>query len=149
MKKTDATTVDQYLGQLSPDRRQGVEQLRALILQYLPDGYVETINWGMISYEIPLEIYPDTYNGKPLSFAALAAQKNHYALYLNNVYMNPQLKTSLELAFADASVKFDMGKSCLRLRNLEKVPLDAVGKVIASTPVADFIAQYEAVKKPG
>jgi hypothetical protein len=149
MKKTDATTVEQYLTQLTPEKRQGMEQLRKLILQYLPDGYVETINWGMISYEIPLKTYPETYNGKPLSFIALAAQKNHYALYLNNVYMNPELKASLEGAFAAAGVKFDMGKSCLRVKDLDKTPLAALGKVIASTPVADFIAQYEAVKKSG
>lgn len=147
MKKNDATTVEEYLAQLSPDKREGVEQLRALVLRYLPEGYVEAVNWGMISYEIPLSDYPDTYNGKPLNYAALASQKNHFSLYLNNVYMNPDLQTKLKNAFAEAGVKFDMGKSCLRLKNLTSVPLDKVGEVIASSPPADFIELYESVMK--
>ena len=147
MKKNDSATVEEYLAQLPSDKRQDIERLREMILRYLPDGYVEAMNWGMISYEIPLADYPDTYNGKPLNFVALAAQKHHYSLYLNNVYMNPDLMTALKKGFTEAGVKFDMGKSCLRMKNLDNVPLDAVGKVIASTPPAEFIAQYEAVKK--
>ena len=86
MKKTDATTVEEYLDLLPEDKRPDVEKLREMVLKYLPEGYVETINWGMISYEIPLEVYPVTYNKKPLMFAGLAAQKNNISLYLMNIY---------------------------------------------------------------
>jgi hypothetical protein len=147
MVKSEATTVEQYLAELSPERREVIERVREVILHYLPEGYVETMNWGMISYEIPLAHYPDTYNGKPLNFAALAAQKNNYSLYLMSVYQNPALMAKLEKAYADAGVKPDIGKACLRFKKLNNIPLDAIGEIIASTPPAMFIAQYEASRK--
>ena len=73
------------MAELPAERRAVVAAVRDLVLKNLPDGYVETINWGMISYEVPLERYPATYNQQPLSFVAVAAQKNHYAIYLNCV----------------------------------------------------------------
>ena len=147
MVKSHAATVEQYLDNLPPDRWEVIARVREVILKYLPDGYVETMNWGMISYEIPLAVYPDTYNGQPLSFAALAAQKNNYSLYLMNVYQNPALLSQLKDGFADAGLKLDMGKSCVRFKKLESIPLDVIGDVIASTPKADFIASYEASRK--
>jgi uncharacterized protein YdhG (YjbR/CyaY superfamily) len=147
MVKSEASTVHAYLAQLPPERRDVVERVRELILQHLPEGYVETMNWGMISYEIPLEHYPDTYNGKPLNYLAFAAQKNNYSLYMNNVYQDPALMAKLEQGFADAGLKMNMGKSCLRFTRLDKIPLDVIGEVIASTPLDAFIAQYEASRK--
>lgn len=85
MIQSEATTVSEYLNELDPDRRRIISEVRKTILEHLPDGYVESMNWGRISYEIPLAVYPDTYNGQPLMIAALAAHKNHYALYLMGV----------------------------------------------------------------
>ena len=147
MVKSNATTVQEYLGELDPDRRRVVSTVRQLILAHLPEGYQECINWGMISYEIPLEVYPDTYNGRPLSYVALAAQKRHYAVYLMGVYQNPEQEAQLREAFEQAGKKLDMGKSCLRFRKLEDVPLDVLGEVVASTPPEQFIAQYEQARK--
>ena len=101
----------------------------------------------MISYEIPLEVYPDTYNGRPLSYVALAAQKRHYAVYLMGVYQNPEQEAQLREAFEQAGKKLDMGKSCLRFRKLEDVPLDVLGEVVASTPPEQFIARYEQARR--
>ena len=145
MVSSRATTVEAYLDELPPERRAVVSRVRDVILENLPDGYVEDMNWGMISYEIPLETYPETYNGKPLSYIALAAQKHHYALYLQNVYQHPELLEELEQGFEDAGKKMDMGKSCLRFKKLKDVPLDVVAKVVAATSVDDMIASYEAV----
>jgi hypothetical protein len=147
MVKSDAKTVEAYLNGLSEDRRGVVSKVRNAILESLPDGYVESMNWGMISYEIPLEVYPDTYNGEPLSYAMLAAQKNHYALYLMNVYQDPELDGQLRVGFEQAGKKLDMGKSCVRFRKLEELPLDVIRAVIASTEPADFIAKYEKSRK--
>ena len=97
----------------------------------------------MITYCVPLERYPHTYNEKPLGVAALAAQKNYYALYLNSVYQDERLATRLRDACAKAGKKLDMGKSCIRFRKLDDLPLDAIGDIVASVPVDDFIAQYE------
>ena len=147
MVKSAAKTVEQYLEELPEDRRKVIERVREVILENLPEGYAEAMNWGMISYEIPLADYPDTYNGKPLSYAALAAQKNNYALYLMNVYQNPEILKKMQDGFIAAGLKLDMGKSCVHFKKLEALPLDVIGDVIASTPKADFVAFYETSRK--
>src|SRR6185436_16728656 len=90
MKKSDLKTVDAYLDTLPGDRREIVSKLRSIILKNLPKGYSECFNWGMICYAIPLSKYPDTYNGKPLGYLALASQKNHLALYAMNLYSDKE-----------------------------------------------------------
>jgi hypothetical protein len=144
MVSSKAATVDDYLAELPPERRSIVASVRDLVRRNLPEGYQETMNWGMISYEIPLERYPDTHNKQPLSYAALAAQKNFYTLYLNNVYQDAGRKKWLEREFKKAGKKLDMGKSCLHFKQLEDLPLDVIARVIASTPPQQFIEQYAA-----
>lgn len=144
MATSSAATVEEYLAGLPADRADIVRAVRNVILDRLPPGYEETMNWGMISYEIPLERYPDTYNGQPLGVAALAAQKHHYSLYLNSAYASPELLDQLRTAYAGAGIKFDMGKSCLRFRDLSGIDLDAVGDLLASVPPESYIEMYEA-----
>jgi uncharacterized protein YdhG (YjbR/CyaY superfamily) len=144
MVQSKATTVEDYLNELPPDRRAVIEQVREVILANLPAGYRETINYGMISYEIPLERYPKTYNKQPLSYLGLAAQKNHYALYLMSVYGDGAAERTLAQEFADAGKKLDMGKSCLRFRRLDDLPLDVIGRAVASTDPDAYIRIYEA-----
>jgi hypothetical protein len=110
----------------------------------LPDGYVEQMDFGMISYVIPLETYPDTYNGHPLMYAALASQKRHISLYLMNVYGDEESQRWFADGFADAGKKLDMGKACVRFRNLDDLPLDIIAQAIARTPSAEYITAYEA-----
>ncbi|RME73994.1 MAG: DUF1801 domain-containing protein [Chloroflexi bacterium] len=147
MVASKAQTVEEYLQELPEDRRQVVAAVREVILKNLPPGYRETMRWGMISYEIPLEVYPNTYNKQPLSYLGLAAQKRHYALYLMNVYSNPELARWLKDAFASAGKKLDMGKSCLRFKRLDDLPLAVIGQIIAQTPPEALIAAYEASRK--
>lgn len=137
-------TVAEYLAGLPKERRSAIEAVRKLVRRNLPEGYRETIAWGGITYEVPLERYPDTYNGKPLAYVCLAAQKSHCALHLMGVYQVPAQAAKLKAAFAAAGKKADMGRSCIRFRTPEDLPLAAIGKLIASTPVERFIAQYEA-----
>lgn len=144
MARSDAMTVRQYLDALPQDRRRVVSAVRDAILERLPAGYVESMSWGMITYEIPLEDYPDTYNGKPLGFAALAAQENHYALHLMSAYSDPETRAALERGFEEAGKKLDMGKSCVRFRELEDLSLDVIGEVIAGCPPDRFIELHEA-----
>jgi uncharacterized protein YdhG (YjbR/CyaY superfamily) len=141
-----AATVDEYLAELPPERRAVVAELRALVRRHLPAGYVEAMAFGMIGYGIPLADYPNTYNGQPLSYVALAAQKRHYALYLMGLSPDGADEARLRDAFARAGKKLDLGKSCLRFASLDDLPLDAVGEAIASTPPAAFIARYEALR---
>ena len=144
MARSAATTVDEYLAELPPERRAVVAAVRTLVLRHLPDGYVEGMNWGMISYELPLARFADTYNGQPLSYAALAAQKSHYALYLHCIYGDDEREAELRAAFATAGKKLDIGKSCVRFKRLDDLELDSIARTIASTPPDAFVARYEA-----
>ena len=147
MVSSKAKTVEAYLTELPPERREAVEKLREVILANLPDGYQESMNWGMISYEIPLERYPDTYNKQPLALAALASQKNYISLYLMNVYGDPATEKWFTERYKASGKKLDMGKSCVRFKKLDDLPLDLVGEVIAMTSVGEYLRRYEAVKK--
>jgi hypothetical protein len=139
-----ATTVEDYLDELSPERRATVEAVREVILKHLPEGYEEGMEYGMIGYYVPLETYPKTYNKQPLGLAALAAQKNYFSLYLNNVYQDGDAADWFKDAYRASGKKLDMGKSCVRFKKLDDLLLGVVAEAIRRTPVDEFIAQYEA-----
>jgi hypothetical protein len=141
---TDITTVAGYLAALDDDRRATIDAVRAVVLANLPAGYDESFRWGMLSYEIPLHRYPDTYNGKPLMYAALAAQKRYSSLYLTSVYSDPGKLERFVEAYRATGKRLDMGKSCVRFRTLDDLPLDVVADAIRATSVAEFVAAYEA-----
>ena len=143
MAKSGAATVAEYLKELPGERRAVVASVRDAVRRSLPDGYEECMRWGMISYEVPRERYPVTYNGQPLSYAAIAAQKHHYAIYLTGVDADSDQGRELRAAYARAGKKLDLGKSCLRFTRLEEVELPAVERVIASTPPDELIARHE------
>ncbi len=138
-----AVTVADYLAGLPPPRRAVVSAMRDFVNTHLPQGYEEEMSFGMIGWCIPLARYPGTYNGKPLGYVALAAQKNSYSLYLMGVYADGEQERRLRAAAGAQGSKLDMGKSCLRFRKPEDLPLDAIGGLIASISVQDYIARYE------
>jgi uncharacterized protein YdhG (YjbR/CyaY superfamily) len=142
--RSDAHSVTEYMAMLPEDRRAAIREVRGTILANLPEGYEEAMNWGMITYQVPLERYPDTYNGKPLMYAALASQKRHMAVYLTAVYADDEARDEFLEAYRASGKKLDMGKSCVRFTKLENLPLDLIGKVIRAYPVDDYIGIYEA-----
>jgi uncharacterized protein YdhG (YjbR/CyaY superfamily) len=142
MVSSKAETVEDYLAELPDDRRAAIAEVRAVILEHLPEGYVEVMNWGMITYEVPLETCADTYNGKPLMYAGLASQKNHMAVYLTSVYADESTEQWFRERYRASGCKLDMGKSCVRFRQLDQLPVDLIGEVIGRTPVEDFIALH-------
>jgi uncharacterized protein YdhG (YjbR/CyaY superfamily) len=141
--RSDASTVDAYLTALPAERRDAIEAVRAVVLEHLPEGYEEVVNWGMITYQVPLEVYPDTYNGQPLMLAALASQKNHMAVYLSAIHIDDEARERFENAYRATGKRFDVGKSCVRFRRLDDLPLDIIGEAIASMPLPAFVAMYE------
>jgi len=143
MVSSRAETVEEYLAELPDDRRDAVAEVRDVILENLPDGFVEAMNWGMISYEVPLDRHPDTYNGKPLMYAALASQKNHMAVYLTAIFVDGETEDWFRSEYEATGKKLDMGKSCVRFKSLDQLPLDLIGQVIAGTSVDDLIAIHE------
>lgn len=137
-------TVEEYIAGLPEERAEQIARLRELILQRLPEGYAEEMDFGMIAYVIPLETYPNTYNGHPLMYAALASQKRHMSLYLMNVYGDDETLRWFTGGFAAAGKKLDMGKACVRFKKLDDLPLQLIGEAIARTPAGEYIACYEA-----
>jgi len=147
MPRSSATTPEAYLAELPSERRADIAAVRDVIRKNLPEGYGESVNWGMISYGVPLERYPSTYNKQPLCYVGLAAQKNYNALYLMRVYGDKAQEKRLRDAFKKAGKKLDMGKSCVRFKKAEDLPLDTIGEIVASTPVDKWIAVYESSRR--
>ncbi|MGB0134590.1 DUF1801 domain-containing protein [Dokdonella sp.] len=147
MVSSKATTVEHYLDELPPERRDVVASVRNLINSHLPAGYVEEMSCGMIGWVIPLSRFPVTYNKQPLSYVALAAQKTNYAIYLMCSYMNPHSDQALRTAYATAGRKLDMGKSCLRFKRREDLLDEAIASLVGSTPVDETIRLYEAARR--
>lgn len=141
--RSKAESIEEYLTAMPEDRRMDIESVRKVVLENLPDGYEEAMNWGMITYQVPLTTYPDTYNNQPLMYAALANQKNHMALYLTGIYMQEDDHTAFEAAYKATGKRFDVGKSCVRFRKLDDLPLDLIAETISSMEVKDFIARVE------
>ena len=145
--RSEANTVKEYLAELPEDRRRAISKVRAVIRKNLPKGMVERMNWGMISYEVPLKRYPDTYNGEPLMFAALASQKNHMAVYLSGIYCDNRQRKWFESAYQKTGKRMDLGKSCVRFRKLEDLPLELVGEAISRQTLEEFVAVFEKARK--
>jgi len=144
MASSKATTVSAYLKELPADRRKTISAVRDIVVKHLPNGYEETMGWGMITYAIPIAEYPDTYNGQPLRIAGLAAQKNNCSLYLMGPAGDPKLHAWLAAEFKKRGKKFDMGKSCLRFKTADDLPLDVIGRVVAKVTPSEYIEFYEA-----
>jgi hypothetical protein len=142
--RSGAATVAEYLRGLEPDRRSTLTAVRKVVRANLPSGYEERMNWGMISYEIPLSRYPQTYNGQPLSFAALASQKHYCVLHLMFAYQDSAATKQIADGARRAGKKLDIGRACIRFRTAADLPLDVIAEVIRSTPPQTFIAQFEA-----
>ncbi|MBI5601121.1 MAG: DUF1801 domain-containing protein [Gemmatimonadetes bacterium] len=143
MVQSTAPTVALYLASLPPERRAVMAKVRAAVKRAMPTGYRESMGYGMICWTVPLTVLPDTYNGEPLCYVALAAQKNHTALYLMGPYGDPALLVELKAGYRAAGLKLDMGKSCLRFRSLDDIALDVVGRVISRVPMATYVAMYQ------
>ena len=144
MAGSSALTPDDYLAELAPERSAELGRVRDAVNAAMPDGYVERMAWGMISWEVPIEVSGPTYNKQPLVYAALAAQKNYHALYLNCVYASVERTEQLRRAFAEAGKKLDMGKSCIRFKRADDLPLDAIAREIGSATPEEFARVYTA-----
>jgi hypothetical protein len=147
MAASGAQSPDEYLAGLEPERAAVLQAVRQLVDDHLPDGYVETMQYGMISWVVPLEVYPDTYNKQPAAYASLAAQKNYSSLYLMSVYSAAGRMSEEEMRARWAGgKKLDMGKSCVRFKAVYDLDLPLIGEIIGGTPVDAFVAALRAAR---
>ena len=137
MVKSNASTVAQYLAELPDEQRAEIEAVRDVILANLPDGYVEVMDWGLITYSVPLEVSGPTYNKKPLLYVALSAQKRYYSVYLTTVM--EEFEESFRARWAETGKKLDMGKACVRFKRASDLALDIIGTQVASLSVPEFL----------
>ena len=145
--QSKAKTVAEYLAALTSDQREAIAAVRTEILANLDAGYEETMQYGMIGYVIPHRLHPAGYHcdpTQPVPFAALAAQKNHFAVYLTSVYSSPEETKWFTTAWRATGKKLDMGKACVRFKRLEDVALDVVGQTIRRMPLPKWLGIYQA-----
>lgn len=147
--QTDARTVQEYLATLDDERRAHVEPVYRTLHEAMPGGYQEVLAWGMITWSVPLETFPDTYNREPLAFVALAAQKRHNAIYLMGLYPDSQEAQDFRARWTADGRKLDMGKSCLRYREIADLRLDLLADVVAATPPERLIALHQRARAGG
>jgi hypothetical protein len=146
MVQSKAETVAQYLAELPLDRRAALEVLREVFLQNVDADIVETMSYGMIGYHVSFDAYPGGYHcdpSTPLPYAGLASQKNHMSLYMMGLYMDPLDVARFQEAWRATGKKLDMGKSCVRFKKIEDVPLDVVAEAIRRMPSKRYIEVYE------
>lgn len=144
---SNAKTVNDYMESLPEDRKLPMQQLRDTILKNLPKGFEEGMQYGMISYFIPHTIYPAGYHcdaRQPLPFVSIASQKNSINVYHMGIYMMPKLMNWYLGEYPKyIKTKPDMGKSCLRFKKIDNLPLELLGELMKQITVEEFIAQYE------
>jgi hypothetical protein len=143
---SDAATVEEYLAGLPEERRTAMNGVREVILAHLPEGYQEKMMYGMIGYVVPHELFPAGYHcdpKQPLSLAMLGSQKNYMSLYLMSVYGHEPTREWFQDAYHATGKKLDMGKSCVRFKKLEDLPLEVIGQAIARVPARTYIEHYE------
>jgi len=141
------TTVKAFLAHLPPERRGDVERVRDVIREHLPRGYEEAVVRKMLVYQVPLERYPDTYNGHPLWYVALASEKSYLSLHLMSVYADAAQASRLRDGFKAAGKKLDMGKACVRFRAADDLALDVIGEIVAALPVDRWVAIAQAARR--
>ncbi len=142
-----AKNVKEYLKKVPKERIEYFKKLREAILTNLPNGFDEQLNYGMIGYVVPHDIYPGGYHCDPklpLPFANIASQKNFIGFYHMGIYANPGLLEWFVKEYPKHSdTKLDMGKSCVRFKKMDKIPYDLIGKLMRKMSVKDWINLYE------
>ena len=142
-----AKTPEEYIKELPDERKPAIQQLRSVILANLPQGFEETMSYGMIGYVVTHSVYPDGYHTDstlPLPFINIASQKNHIALYHMGLYANKELLNWFTSQYPKHSdYKLDMGKSCIRFKKPDAIPYDLIGELVSKMSAQEWITLYE------
>ncbi|MCF6300213.1 MAG: DUF1801 domain-containing protein [Proteobacteria bacterium] len=149
--KIEAQSPIQYIEQLPEDRQQAMTKLRQMILDNLPEGFEETMSYGMIGYVVPHSIYPDGYHCNPklpLPYINIASQKNFIALYHSCIYVDNKLLDWFRAEYPKhCKNKLNMGKSCIRFKNIKLIPYNLIAELTAKVSCDEWIEIYDSVIK--
>lgn len=146
MVSSGAKSVEQYLAELTPERSRDVAALRELCLGSLPKGLEETMNWGMIAYQVPFSTVEKTYNNQPLLYAAIASQKQYISLYLMSIYAFEEARERFESDWKASGKKLNVGKACIRFKNLDAAPLGVIERALGQVTVEEYVSRYLEVR---
>lgn len=142
-----ADSPEAYIGQLASDRKAALQALRKVLKENLPEGFAETMSYGMIGYVVPHTLYPDGYHcdpKRPLPYISIASQKNFIALYHMGIYANPELLEWFVQEYPKhCRTRLDMGKSCIRFKKVSDIPFQLIGELAAKMTVQDWVTLYE------
>lgn len=145
--KIEADSPEEYIDKLPPERKVAIAKLRKVILESLPDGFEESMNYGMIGYVVPHDIYPDGYHvnpSQPLPFMSIASQKNFIGVYHMGIYVNDELMEWFISEYPKhCDTRLDMGKSCIRLKKIDQLPYELIGELAGKMSAREWIEQYE------
>lgn len=142
MPERPPLTVSEWLASVPAERRAAIDTVRDTVNEHLPNGYEETVDWGMLAWVVPLDTLPDTHNGRPLMLAALGAHRKLMTIYLMTVYGDPKIRREFETAYRESGKKLDMGGSCVHFRTLDDLPLELVADTIARVGVDEYVERY-------
>jgi uncharacterized protein YdhG (YjbR/CyaY superfamily) len=147
-----ASTVEEYINAVPEDRKDAIVKLRRVILDNIPEGFAEVMQYSMPAYVVPHSLFPAGYHcapEEPLPFLSFASQKNFIALYHKGIYADEKLLDWFRTEYPKhSSRKLDMGKSCIRFKNIKHIPYTLIGKLASKMSASEFIAIYErAIKR--
>lgn len=142
-----ANSPEEYIAAIPEERREPIRKLRDIINKNLPDGFQETMNYGMIGWVVPHELYAPGYHvdpKQPLPFMSIASQKNFIGLYHMGIYGDNTLYNWFTEEYTkQVPTKLDMGKSCVRLKKAEHIPYDLIGDLCKKMTPEKWIGIYE------
>lgn len=148
-----ANSPEEYIAQVPGDRQAALIKLREILLHNLPDGFEEMINYNMIGYVVSKSLYPQGYHCDPklpLPFMNIASQKNFIALYHMGLYADKALYDWFTAEYPKYNVgKLDMGKSCIRFKNTEKIPYALIEELARKMTAEQYIQLYETQFRSG
>jgi uncharacterized protein YdhG (YjbR/CyaY superfamily) len=145
--KDQTVTVDQYIAELSDERRDAFSRLYFVIRENIDPRFSEAMLYGMPGWVISKEIYPAGYHvdpNLPVSFIGVANQKHYIALYHMGLYGDPDLLLWFMNEYAKTGQKLDMGKSCIRFKKMDKIPFELIAALVRRMSLDDYLAQYVA-----
>jgi len=150
---TKPSTVTDYVNALPSQRQEPVRKLIELAQTHLPSGFEERLNYGMPSWVVPHTHYAPGYHVDktlPLPFLSIASQKSHIAVYHMGIYASPKLLNwFVETYPKHCKSKLNMGKSCIRLKNVNTIPYALLAELYAKMTPQQWVDVYESRVKPG
>ena len=149
--KIAANNVDEYIAAAPAERQEALRRMRDLLRKHLPKGFEERLGYGMPAFVVPHELYPAGYHcdpSLPLPFVSFANQKNFVALYHMGLYASPEDMAWFKASWdAQTHGKLDMGKSCIRFKNMAKIPWALLEQLATRMTPQDWVARYESAFK--